>query len=92
MVPLLPLGKRSVPNAPAGGTLRAAGAASTAEQSRWAAKGAGWECLTFDIKGEIIVGVEWIAVVPANSTLFSPSSALILFFILGSCRLRIQHS
>jgi hypothetical protein len=92
MVPLLPLGKRSVPNAPAGGTLRAAGAASTAEQSRWAAKGAGWECLTFDIKGEIIVGVEWIAVVPANSTLFSPSSALILFFILGSCLLRIQHS
>jgi hypothetical protein len=33
--------------------------------------------LTFDTKGEIIVGVEWIAVVPATSTLFSPSSALI---------------
>jgi hypothetical protein len=35
------------------------------------------EDLTFDIKGEIIIVVEWIAIVPANSTLFSPSSALI---------------
>jgi len=55
MVRLLPLGKRSVPNAPAGGTLRAAGAASTKEQSRWAAKSARWGgLLTFDAKGEII--------------------------------------
>jgi hypothetical protein len=28
-------------------------------------------------QGEIIICVEWIAVLPANSTLFSPSSALI---------------
>ena len=58
MVPLLPLVKRSVPNAPAGGTLRAAGAASTAEQSRWAAKSARWDgLLTFDTMGEIIIFV-----------------------------------
>jgi CRP-like cAMP-binding protein len=43
--------------------------------SRFARKSA--PVLTFDIKSEIIIGVEWIAVVPANSTLFAPSSALI---------------
>jgi hypothetical protein len=45
-----------VPNAPAGETLRAAGAASTAEQSRWAAKSARWGgLLPFDTEGEIII-------------------------------------
>jgi hypothetical protein len=58
MVPLLPLGKRSVLNAPAGETLRAAGAASTVEQSRWVAKSARWDgLLTFDTEGEIIIFV-----------------------------------
>jgi hypothetical protein len=56
--PCLPLGKRSVPNAPEGGTLRAAGAASAAEQLRWAAKSARWGgLLTLDAKGEIIIFV-----------------------------------
>jgi hypothetical protein len=61
------------------------------EQSRRAAKSARWEGLTFDTKSEIIVGVEWIAVVPANSTLFSPSSALIYPSFIGSCLLRIRN-
>ena len=69
---------------------------STTEQSRWAAKSAGWDGLTFDTKGEIIICVEWIAVLPANSTLFSPPSGLIYLFyrsfILGSCLLRIWNS
>jgi len=51
---------------------------SRQEQSRWAAKSARWDgLLTFDTQSEIIIGIEWIAIVPANSTLFSPSSALI---------------
>jgi hypothetical protein len=34
---------------------RAAGAASTTEKSRWAAKPGDWDGLTFDTKGEIII-------------------------------------
>jgi hypothetical protein len=56
--PLLPLGKRSVANAAAGGTLRAAGAASAAEQSRWAAKSSRWGgLLTLAAKSGIIIFV-----------------------------------
>jgi len=44
---------------------------------RRAAKSTRWDGLTSDTEGEIIISVERIAVVPANSTLFSPSSALI---------------
>jgi hypothetical protein len=60
-------------------------------QSRWAAKAAGRECLTFDAKGDIIVDVECIAVARTLDAV----PALIrtyLFFILVSCFLRIQHS
>lgn len=36
-----------------------------------------WDRLTFDTKSEILIIVERIAIVPATSTLFSPSYAFI---------------
>jgi hypothetical protein len=92
MVPLLPLRKRSVPNVPEGGTLRAAGPASAAEQSRWTANSARWGVLTFDTKGEIIICVG------RNSRFARPLDAVLallahLFFLhIGLCLLRIRNS
>jgi hypothetical protein len=51
---------------------RAAGAASTTEQSRRAAHSAGWDELTFDTKGEIIISSSGSQFRPENLTLFSP--------------------
>jgi len=49
------LANAGIPNAPAGGTIRATEAVSTTEQPRKAAKSARWDGLTFDTEGEIII-------------------------------------
>src|SRR5579864_8466805 len=52
---------------------RAAGAASTTGQSRWVAKSARWEGLTFDTKGENIIWSSGSQLCPRGGlTLFSP--------------------
>jgi hypothetical protein len=61
---LLPLGKRSVSNAPAQGPLRGAGAAPTHERSMGSESGKG-DPLTFDTEGEILIFIERIAVLLA---------------------------
>ena len=90
--PCCPLANAACPMPRREETLRAAGAASAAEQSRWAAKSARWGgLLTLAAKGGIIILSGGIADLPAHLALFSPFLR-IDSSIIGSCLLRIRNS
>jgi hypothetical protein len=56
-----------------------------------AAKSQDGNGLTFATKGEIIIVVERVAVLPASSLFFSPFLRLYSSFLIGSCLLRIRN-
>jgi hypothetical protein len=61
------LANAGIPNAPAGGTIRATEAPSTTEQPRKAAKSARWDGLTFDTEDEIIISSSGSQLYPAEA-------------------------